>query len=51
MDGLHLERGEIGIEKSKENKFIVATSRSLPDDSFSQSFHIKKDLPYTFSGK
>ncbi|XP_022867887.1 uncharacterized protein LOC111387548 [Olea europaea var. sylvestris] len=42
-------KGEIGIEKSKENKFIVATSRSLPNDSFSQNFHIKKDRPYTFS--
>ncbi|KAL2477463.1 Glycosyl hydrolase family 10 protein [Forsythia ovata] len=42
-------KAKIGLEKVKRNKFIVASSRSLPNDSFSQNFHIKKDLLHTFS--
>lgn len=45
--------GSVNIETrtSKQgNTFIVASHRTQPNHSFSQTFHVEKDTMYTISG-
>lgn len=54
-DGLNgwTQFGSVNIETrtSKQgNNFIVASLRTQPNHSFSQTFHVEKDKMYTISG-